>query len=94
MTERERNRPGTPDQGPRAVGDQAAPRLDGSGPRNSDEHSSGLGSDAGGGLIAVDSGEATRYRFGRGPADSDTMFQLNDETSVATWEIELTPCLK
>ena len=58
VTERERNRPGTPDQGPRAVGDQAAPRPDGSGPRNSDEHGSGLRSDAGGGLIAVDPGEA------------------------------------
>src|SRR5580704_16128636 len=58
VTERERNRPGTPDQGPRAVGDQAAPRPDGSGPRNSDEHDSGLRSDAGGGLITVDLGEA------------------------------------
>jgi RNA polymerase primary sigma factor len=57
VTERERNRLGTPDQGPRAVGDQAAPRPDGSGPRNSDEHGSGLRSDAGGGLIAVDLGE-------------------------------------
>src|SRR5580692_4361622 len=58
VTERERNRPGTPDQGPRAVGDQAAPRPDGSGPRNSDEHGSGLRSAVGGGLIAVDPGEA------------------------------------
>ena len=58
VTERERNRPGTPDQGPWAVGDQAAPRPDGSGPRNSDEHGSGLRSDAGGGLIAVDVSEA------------------------------------
>ena len=58
VTERERNRPGTPDQGPRAVGDQAAPRPDGSGPRNSDEHGSGLRSAAGGGLIAVNPGEA------------------------------------
>ena len=58
MTERERKRPGTPDQGPRAVGDQAAPRPDGSGPRNSDEHGSGLRSAAGGGLIGVDPGEA------------------------------------
>jgi RNA polymerase primary sigma factor len=57
VTERERNRPGTPDQGPRAVGDQAAARPDGSGPRNSDKHGSGLRS-AGGGLIAVDPGEA------------------------------------
>ena len=58
VTERERNRPGTPDQGPRAVGDQAAPRPDGSGPRNSDEHGSGLRSAAGGGLIGVDPSEA------------------------------------
>ena len=58
VTERERNRPGTPDQGQRAVGAQAAPRPDGSGPRNSDEHGSGLRSDVGGSLIAVDLGEA------------------------------------
>ena len=58
VTERERKRPGTPDQGQRAVGVQAAPRPDGSGPRNPVEHGSGLRSDAGGGLIAVDSGEA------------------------------------
>jgi RNA polymerase primary sigma factor len=58
VTERERNRPGTPDQGPRAVGDQAARRPDGPGSRNSDEHGSELRSDAGGGLIAVASGEA------------------------------------
>ena len=58
VTERERNRPGTPDQGPRAVGDQAAPRPDGSGPRNSDKHGSGLRAAAGGGLIAVDPGQA------------------------------------
>ena len=59
--ERERKRPGTPDQGARAVGDQAVqavPRPDGSGPRNSDEHGSGLRSDSDGGLIAVDPGEA------------------------------------
>jgi RNA polymerase primary sigma factor len=58
VTEREPKRPGTPDQDPRAVGDQAAPRPDGSGPRNSDDHGSGLRSAAGGGLIAVDPGEA------------------------------------
>jgi RNA polymerase primary sigma factor len=60
-TERERERPGIPDQDPRAVEDQAvqaAPRPDGSGPRNSDEHGSGLRSDGGGSLIAVDPGEA------------------------------------
>jgi RNA polymerase primary sigma factor len=58
VTERERNRPGIPDQGPRAVGDQAALRPDGSGPRSSGEDGSGLRSAAGGGLIAVDPGEA------------------------------------
>jgi RNA polymerase primary sigma factor len=61
VTERERKRPRTPDQGVRAVEDQAvqvAPRPDGSGPRNSDEHGSGLRSDADGGLIAVNPGEA------------------------------------
>src|SRR5712691_5424545 len=59
VTERERKRPRAPDQGARAVEDQAvqvAPRPDGSGPRNSDEHGSGLRSD--GGLIAVNPGEA------------------------------------
>ena len=56
--------PRTSDQGPRAVEDQAvqavqaAPRPGGSGPRNSDEHGSGLRSDAGGSLIAVDLDEA------------------------------------
>jgi RNA polymerase primary sigma factor len=56
--------PRTSDQGPRAVevqavqAVQAAPRPGGSGPRNSDEHGSGLRSDAGGGLIAVDLDEA------------------------------------
>ena len=61
VTERERNRPGTPDQGARAVEDQAvqaAPRPDGSGPRNPDDHGSGLRSASGGGLIAVNPGEA------------------------------------
>src|SRR5215831_3714186 len=53
-----RKRPRTSDQGPRAVEDQAAPRPDGSGPPNPDEHGSGLGSDADGGLIAVDLDEA------------------------------------
>src|SRR5437588_7472623 len=57
VTERERKRPGIPDQGPRAVEDQAAPRPDGAGPRNSDEHGSGLRSAGGSGLIAVDPGE-------------------------------------
>ena len=58
VTEREPKRPGTPDQDPRAVGDQVAARPDGSGPRNSDEHGSGLRSAVGGGLIAVDPGGA------------------------------------
>jgi len=61
VTERERKRPRAPDQGARAVEDQAvqvAPRPDGSGPRNSDEHGSGLRADAGGGLIAMDLDEA------------------------------------
>ena len=61
VTERERKRPGIPGQDPQAVEDQAvqaAPRPDGSGPRNSDEHGSGLRSDVGGSLIAVDPGEA------------------------------------
>jgi RNA polymerase primary sigma factor len=61
VTERKRKRPTTSDQGARAVGDQAVqagPRPDGSGPRDSEEHGSGLRSDAGGGLLAVDPGEA------------------------------------
>jgi RNA polymerase primary sigma factor len=61
VTERERTRPRIPDQKARAVEDQAvqvAPRPDGSGPGNPDEHGSGLHSDAGGGLTAVNSGEA------------------------------------
>ena len=61
VTERERERPRTSDQGPRAVEDQAtqaAPRPDGSGPRNSDERGSGLRSDANGGLTAVNLAEA------------------------------------
>jgi hypothetical protein len=53
-----RKRPGTSDQWPRAVEDQAALQPGGSGPRNPDEHGYGLDSDAGGGLIAVDPGEA------------------------------------
>ena len=55
VTERERKRPR--DQDPGAVEVQAAPRPDGPGPRNSDEHGSGLRSDADGGLIAVNAGE-------------------------------------
>ena len=58
VTERERKGPRTSGQGPRAVEDQAARRPDGAGPPNSDEHGSGLRSDAEGGLIAVDLDEA------------------------------------
>jgi RNA polymerase primary sigma factor len=58
VTERERKLPVTPDQGARAVEDQAAPRPDGPGPRNPDEHGSGLRSVGDGGFIAVDPGEA------------------------------------
>src|SRR5215471_3629517 len=56
-----RQRPGTSEQGPGAAGVQpvqAAPRPDGSGHRNSDEHGSGLRSGAGGGLIAAELDEA------------------------------------
>src|SRR6516164_3474809 len=60
--ERERRRRSmTSGQGPRAVEVQAvqvALRPDGSGPRNSAEHGSGLRSDADGGLIAVELDEA------------------------------------
>jgi RNA polymerase primary sigma factor len=57
VTERERKRARTSDQGPRAVEDQeiqAAPRPDGSGSGNSDERGSGPRSDADGGLTAVE----------------------------------------
>jgi len=60
VTERERKRSRPPDQDPRAVEVQAALRPDGSGPRNSEEHGSGLRSDAGGGQIAVNPREADR----------------------------------
>src|SRR5580700_2016656 len=58
VTGREPKRPGSPDQDPRAVEVQAAPRPGGSGPRDSEEHGSGLRSDVGVGLIAVNPGEA------------------------------------
>ena len=61
VTERERKRPRTSGQGPRAVEDQAvqvAPRPGGPGPRNSAERGSGLRSDVDGGLSAVDLDEA------------------------------------
>ena len=61
VTERERKGPRTSGQGPRAVEDQAVQavrRPDGPGPPNSDEHGSGLRSDAEGGLFAVDLDEA------------------------------------
>ncbi len=54
-----RKRPRTPDQGPRAVEDQAvqaAPRPGSPGSGNSDEHGSELRSDADGGLTAVNLG--------------------------------------
>ena len=60
VTERERKRSETPEQGQRAAEDQAvqaAPRPVGSGLRNPDEHGSGLRSDASSSLIAVDPGE-------------------------------------
>src|SRR5579864_7605050 len=69
--ERDRRQRSSPsDQGPRAVevqaaqaaqaaqAVQAAPRPDDSGLRNSDEHGSGQGSDADGGLMAVELDEA------------------------------------
>src|SRR6516225_6588210 len=64
VTERERKRRGASDPGPRAVEDQAvqaAPPPDGSGPRNSDDHGSGLRADADAdpkGLAEVDLDEA------------------------------------
>ena len=57
VTERERKRARTSDQGPRAVEDQeiqVAPRPNGSDSRNSDERGSGLRSDADDGLTAVE----------------------------------------
>src|SRR5690242_6214815 len=65
VTEREPKHPGSPGQDLRAAADQAvqavqaAPRPGGPGPREPEEHGSGLRSDAGGGLIAVDPGEAS-----------------------------------
>jgi RNA polymerase primary sigma factor len=61
VTERERKRSGIPGQEPRAVEDQAVQpvqRPDGSGPRDSDKHDSGLRSDSDGSLIAADPDEA------------------------------------
>ena len=61
VPERELKHPGTSDQRPRADGLEAflaAPRPAGPGPRNSDEHGSGLRSDADGGSIAVELDEA------------------------------------
>ena len=68
-----RKRPRTPDQGPRAVEDQAvqaAPRAAGPGLHNSDEHGSELRSDADGGLTAVDLDEAD--------LDTDADLDLDD----------------
>src|SRR5260370_31926148 len=61
VTERKRKRPRTSDRAPRAVEDQAiqaARRPDGSDPRNSDEHGSGLRAYAEGGLVAMHLDEA------------------------------------
>ena len=61
VTERERKRPGIPGQEPRTVEEQAVQavqRPDGSGPRDSDEHGSGLPSEADDSLIAVNPDEA------------------------------------
>jgi len=76
-----RKRPRTPDQGPRAVEDQAvqaAPRPGGPGPHNSDEHGSELRSDADGGLTAVDLDEAD--------LDTDADLDLDD---LAAAEVDL-----
>src|SRR5436305_13338523 len=58
VTEREPKRPRTSDQGPRAAGDQAVQAAPRPGGPDSDEHGSGLRSDADGGLIAVNLDEA------------------------------------
>src|SRR5580692_2064697 len=58
VTERELKRPGSPDQDPRVVEVQTAPPPGGPCPRDSEEHGFKLCSDAGGGLIAMDPGEA------------------------------------
>ena len=76
-----RKRPRTPDQGPRAVEDQAvqaAPRPGGPGPHDSDEHGSELRSDADGGLTAVDLDEAD--------LDTDADLDLDD---LAAAEVDL-----
>jgi len=57
VTGRELKRPGSPGQDPRAAGVQAAPPPGGPGPRDAEDPGSRLRSDAGGGPIAVDSGE-------------------------------------
>jgi len=87
VTERERKRPRTSGQGPRAVEDQAiraAPRPGGSGPRNSDERGSGLRSDVDRGLATVDLDEAD--------LDTDTDLEnaepTPDELAV---ELDMTP---
>ena len=58
VTERELKCPGSPGPDAPAAGDQAAPRPGGPGPRDSEEHGPELCSDAGGGLIAIDPGQA------------------------------------
>ena len=65
-----RKRPRTPDQGPRAVEDQAVQAAPRSGGPSPDEHGSELRSDANGGLTAVDLDEAD--------LDTDADLDLDD----------------
>ena len=65
-----RKRPRTPDQGPRAVEDQAVQAAPRPGGPSSDEHGSELRSDANGGLTAVDLDEADH--------DTDADLDLDD----------------
>ena len=65
-----RKRPRTPDQGPRAVEDQAVQAAPRPGGPSSDEHGSELRSDADGGLTAVDLDEAD--------LDTDADLDLDD----------------
>ena len=83
VTERERKRPRTSGQGPRAVEDQAAPRPGGPGPRNSAERGSGLRPDADAGLTAVDLDEA----------DLDTDADLDDLGDLDTDDADLQAAL-
>ena len=84
-----RKRPRTPDQGPRAVEDQAvqaAPRPGGPGPHDSDEHGAELRSDADGGLTAVDLDEGTDADLDLDDLDAaevDLQAALADDLDVA-----------